>query len=91
MGSKIRSLLPAEQQPHIIAMTANAMLEDQEACSAPGMESYLSKPVRVQELRSMLARVRAPLDTGSSTLSALDRAAAGQQAPEVSRLARGRA
>ncbi|HEX8509538.1 MAG TPA: response regulator [Propionibacteriaceae bacterium] len=59
----IRSHLPAEQQPHIIAMTASALVEDQEACSNAGMESYLTKPVRVHELKSMLNRVSATIRT----------------------------
>jgi PAS domain S-box-containing protein len=54
---QIRSRLPAEQQPHIIAMTASALLEDQRACSAAGMESYLTKPVRAAELGDLLERV----------------------------------
>ncbi len=54
---QIRSGVPLERQPHIIAMTASALLEDQRACSAAGMESYLTKPVRAAELKLMLDRV----------------------------------
>ena len=38
-------------------MTANAMAEDREACLAAGMDDYVSKPIRVDELIAALERV----------------------------------
>jgi len=46
----------------VVAMTANAMQGDREMCLAAGMDSYLTKPIRVDQLVEALNHVTARRD-----------------------------
>lgn len=54
---RIRKELPAERQPWIVAMTANVMQGDRERYLASGMNDYLPKPIRPEQLCVMLQAV----------------------------------
>lgn len=43
-------------QPYIVALTANAMAGDRERYLATGMDDYLSKPIRLEELVACIER-----------------------------------
>lgn len=48
----------SERRPKIIAMTASALKGDREMCLDAGMDDYICKPVRIQDLARVLKRYR---------------------------------
>jgi two-component system, sensor histidine kinase and response regulator len=52
----IRAREGSDRHTIIIAMTAGAMIGDQEDCLAAGMDAYLSKPVQAATLLAMIER-----------------------------------
>ena len=49
----------SKQHIPIIAMTAHAMVGDRDRCMEAGMDDYLSKPVRIDEIRKVLTKTLA--------------------------------
>jgi PAS domain S-box-containing protein len=79
---------PAPGRPRIVAMTANAMQGDRELCETAGMDDYVAKPIRVEELVAALDRsgprrqpappegpAGPPESVGAPVAAAIDRAA----------------
>ena len=62
----IRRELPPERQPWIIGLTANAMIGDREKCIQSGMDDYLSKPLRKDDLVAAFARVQQRTVSGNA-------------------------
>lgn len=60
---RIRELPAPAVQPWIIAMTADVVKDSIEACRAAGMNDFVSKPVRLEQLADALERVPQSLDT----------------------------
>lgn len=49
-------------RPRIIAMTADAMQGDREKCLESGMDDYISKPIRLEELHRAISKCSRILD-----------------------------
>lgn len=47
---KIRELSFPKNQVPILALTANAMMEDKERCMKAGMNGFISKPIKLERL-----------------------------------------
>ena len=66
----IRERWPGASGPRVVAMTANAMRDDREACMAAGMDDFVSKPVVLAQLAAALERCAAATGTSRGGQSA---------------------
>ena len=57
--------LALQSQPFIVALTANAFESDVAACKAAGMDDFLPKPLRLDELRRVLQRVSSSVSSAA--------------------------
>ncbi|MBA3848740.1 MAG: hypothetical protein C0502_01935, partial [Opitutus sp.] len=58
---EIRNRFPVVRQPKIVALTANAIQGDRERCLAAGMDDYVAKPVKLDELHSVIVKYFGPV------------------------------
>jgi CheY-like chemotaxis protein len=56
---QVRATVPDARQPFIIAVTANAMTGDRERGIEAGMDAYMSKPIKMDDLQAAFERYRA--------------------------------
>ena len=64
VAQAIRQRFPADQQPYLVAITANVIEGAREECLSAGMDDYISKPVQAAELIQVIEmhRLRAGSD-----------------------------
>jgi len=53
---RITSEFDSRERPRLVALTANVLKGDQQACQAAGMDDYLAKPLDLVHLRDALLR-----------------------------------
>jgi CheY-like chemotaxis protein/nitrogen-specific signal transduction histidine kinase/HPt (histidine-containing phosphotransfer) domain-containing protein len=82
---QLREREGAGRRTPVLAMTANALAGDRERCIEAGMDGYLTKPIRPDELAAAVSEwlPRAEVDLGDSTSDRADADGPLASSPEV--------
>ncbi len=68
---QIRAALPVEECPRIVAFTAHALAGDRELYLNSGMDGYLTKPIRMEDLMTVLRETTpAPAESRETVIEA---------------------
>jgi PAS domain S-box-containing protein len=75
-----------DSSPRIVAVTANAMQADRDACLAAGMDDYLAKPIRLEELDTALRRCESAGVLDRAALERIEEAGGPELVAELTEL-----
>jgi PAS domain S-box-containing protein len=72
-----------KQRPHIVAVTANALEGERELCLQAGMDDYITKPIRMEELTAALTKSDRRAQAPSVDPSVVERLVSSLGGPEA--------
>jgi signal transduction histidine kinase/CheY-like chemotaxis protein/PAS domain-containing protein/HPt (histidine-containing phosphotransfer) domain-containing protein len=67
---RIRSEIPVKYQPFVIALTADVIMSNRDQFFAAGMNAYLAKPVRIEDLMQALVNSQPGQELQAAAMSA---------------------
>lgn len=71
---QIRQYEGVDKHTPIVALTANAMIEEREKCKAAGMDDYLSKPLKFEDLDAMIKLYVMPVESEVNVMNFIEEA-----------------